>query len=160
MYLKLLANTFTDLIFIKMNKAYVSYSMQYANLVPEVEIFLDSLGYEPNHWKMGTKYESSLLTGSDIAVFIINDFNWGIKVEDMTRGTEKELETCIKKNIPVYIAYKRKTDKVLSIYKSEYDKKTLVGIGGTALTPYNELKYNPLEVSEKEVTTKTKRRHK
>lgn len=76
MYLKLLANTFTDLIFIKMNKAYVSYSMQYANLVPEVEIFLDSLGYEPNHWKMGTKYESSLLTSSDIAVFIINDFNW------------------------------------------------------------------------------------
>ena len=91
-----------------MNKAYVSYSMQYANLVPEVEIFLDSLGYEPNHWKMGTEYESSLLTGSDIAVFVINDFNWGIKVEDMTRGTKNELETCIKKNIPVYIAYKRK----------------------------------------------------
>ena len=76
MYLKLLANTFTDLIFIKMNKAYVSYSMQHANLVPEVEVFLDSLGYEPDHWKMGTKYESSLLTGSDIAVFVINDFNW------------------------------------------------------------------------------------
>lgn len=158
MYLKLLANTFTDLIFIKMNKAYVSYSMQYANLVPEVEIFLDSLGYEPNHWKMGTKYESSLLTGSDIAVFVINDFNWGIKVEDMTRGTKNELETCIKKNIPVYIAYKRKTDKVLSIYKSEYDKKTLVGIGGTSLMPYNDLKYNPLE--ELEETSKTKRRHK
>lgn len=158
MYLKLLANTFTDLIFIKMNKAYVSYSMQYANLVPEVEIFLDSLGYEPNHWKMGTKYESSLLTGSDIAVFVINDFNWGIKVEDMTRGTKNELETCIKKNIPVYIAYKRKTDKVLSIYKSEYDGKTLVGIAGTSLMPYNDLKYNPLE--ELEETSKTKRRHK
>lgn len=158
MYLKLLANTFTDLIFIKMNKAYVSYSMQYANLVPEVEIFLDSLGYEPNHWKMGTEYESSLLTGSDIAVFVINDFNWGIKVEDMTRGTKNELETCIKKNIPVYIAYKRKTDKVLSIYKSEYDGKTLVGIAGTSLMPYNDLKYNPLE--ELEETSKTKRRHK
>lgn len=116
--------------------------MQYANLVPEVEIFLDSLGYEPNHWKMGTKYESSLLTGSDIAVFIINDFNWGIKVED----------------IPIYIAYKRKTDKVLSIYKSEYDGKTLVGIAGTSLMPYNDLKYNPLE--ELEETSKTKRRHK
>lgn len=160
MYLKLLANTFTDLIFIKMNKAYVSYSMQHANLVPEVEIFLDSLGYEPNHWKMGTKYESSLLTDSDIAVFIINEFDWGTKVEDMTRGTKKELETCHKKDIPIYIAYKRKTDKVLSIYKSEYDGKTLVGIAGTSLMPYNELKYNPLEVSEKEVTTKTKRRHK
>ena len=158
MYLKLLANTFTDLIFIKMNKAYISYSMQYANLVPEVEIFLDSLGYEPNHWKMGTEYESSLLTGSDIAVFVINDFNWGIKVEDMTRGTKKELETCIKKKIPVYIAYKRKTDKVLSIYKSEYDGKTLVGIAGTSLMPYNDLKYNPLE--ELEETSKTKRRHK
>lgn len=158
MYLKLLANTFTDLIFIKMNKAYVSYSMQYANLVPEVEIFLDSLGYEPNHWKMGTKYESSLLTGSDIAVFIINDFNWGIKVEDMTRGTKKELETCHKKYIPIYIAYKRKTDKVLSIYKSEYDGKTFVGIAGTSLMPYNDLRYNPLE--ELEETSKTKRRHK
>lgn len=158
MYLKLLANTFTDLIFIKMNKAYVSYSMQYANLVPEVEIFLDSLGYEPNHWKMGTEYESSLLTGSDIAVFVINDFNWGIKVEDMTRGTKKELETCHKKDIPIYIAYKRKIDKVLSIYKSEYDGKTLVGIAGTSLMPYNDLKYNPLE--ELEETSKTKRRHK
>ena len=155
MYLKPSANIFTDLIFIKMNKAYVSYSMQHANLVPEVEIFLDSLGYEPNHWKMGTKYESSLLTSSDIAVFIINDLNWGIKVEDMTRGTKKELETCHKKNIPVYIAYERKTDKVLSIYKSEYDGKTLVGIAGTSLEPYNELKYNPLEE-----TSKTKRRHK
>lgn len=158
MYLKLLANTFTDLIFIKMNKAYVSYSMQHANLVPEVEIFLDSLGYEPNHWKMGTKYESSLLTDSDIAVFIINEFDWETKVEDMTRGTKNELETCIKKNIPVYIAYKRKTDKVLSIYKSEYDGKTLVGIAGTSLMPYNDLKYNPLE--ELEETSKTKRRHK
>lgn len=107
MYLKLLANTFTDLIFIKMNKAYVSYSMQYANLVPEVEIFLDSLGYEPNHWKMGTKYESSLLTGSDIAVFIINDFNWGTKVEDMTRGTKNELETCIKEYSSVYCIQKK-----------------------------------------------------
>lgn len=97
MYLKPSANIFTDLIFIKMNKAYVSYSMQHANLVPEVEIFLDSLGYEPDHWKMGTKYESSLLTDSDIAVFIINEFDWGIKVEDMTRGTKKELETCHKK---------------------------------------------------------------
>lgn len=143
-----------------MNKAYVSYSMQHANLVPEVEIFLDSLGYEPDHWKMGTKYESSLLTGSDIAVFIINDFNWGIKVEDMTRGTKKELETCIKKKIPVYVAYKRKTDKVLSIYKSEYDETTLIGVAGTSLAPFNELKYNPLEILEKEVTTKTKRRHK
>lgn len=158
MYQRLLVNIFTDLIFIKMNKAYVSYSMQHANLVPEVEIFLDSLGYEPDHWKMGTKYESSLLTGSDIAVFIINDFNWGIKVEDMTRGTKKELETCIKKKIPVYVAYKRKTDKVLSIYKSEYDGKTLVGIAGTSLMPYNDLKYNPLE--ELEETSKTKRRHK
>ena len=152
MYLKPSANIFTDLIFIKMNKAYVSYSMQHANLVPEVEIFLDSLGYEPDHWKMGTKYESSLLTGSDIAVFVINDFNWGIKVEDMTRGTKKELETCHKKNIPIYIAYKRKTDK------SEYDGNTLVGIAGTSLMPYNDLKYNPLE--ELEETSKTKRRHK
>lgn len=111
MYLKLLANTFTDLIFIKMNKAYVSYSMQYANLVPEVEIFLDSLGYEPNHWKMGTKYESSLLTGSDIAVFIINDFNWGTKVEDMTRGTKNELETCIKRIFQCILHTKEKLIK-------------------------------------------------
>lgn len=160
MYLRLSANIFTDLIFTEMNKAYVSYSMQHANLVPEVEILLDSLGYEPDHWKMGTKYEGSLLTNSDIAVFIINDFNWGIKVEDMTRGTKKELETCHKKNIPVYIAYKRKTDKVLSIYKSEYDGKTLVGTAGITLVPHNDLKYNPLEELEKEITVKPKRRHK
>lgn len=75
MYLKPSANIFTDLIFIKMNKAYVSYSMQHANLVPEVEIFLDSLGYEPNHWKMGTKYESSLLTSSDIAGTSLEPYN-------------------------------------------------------------------------------------
>lgn len=86
-------------------------------------------------------YEGFLLTGSDIAVFVINDFNWGIRVEDMTRGTKKELETCYEKNIPIYIAYKRKTDKVLSIYKSEYNGKTLVGIAGTSLMPYNDLKY-------------------
>lgn len=148
-----------------MNKAYISYSMQHANLVPEVETFVKSIGYEPRYWKMGTKYDSTVLKSSDIAIFIINEFNWGTKVEDMTRGIKKELETCIKNKIPVYIAYKRKTDNILGIYDSTYDKTTLVGIGGSKLEPFNDLKYNPCEVieadtiAESKTIVKIKRKH-
>lgn len=127
-----------------MNKVYISYSMQFAHLVGQVSPLLETLGYESNYWKMGTKYDSSSLIKSDIAVFIIDDFNWGIDIDSMTRGSKTELELCKKFNIPVYIAYKRKSDDTIGFYKASFTEKNEVhGIAGTALPVFNRLKWGP-----------------
>lgn len=122
--------------------------MQYAHLVGQAAPLLENLGYKPDYWKMGTKYDSSSLSKSDIAVFILNDFNWGIEINDMTKGIRTELELCIKSNIPIYIAYKRRRDDAIGFYKALVENEELHGIVGTTLPIFNRLKWGPEDYIE------------
>lgn len=156
-----------------MNKIYISYSMQYAYLVPRVYNLLTEQGYEVSYWKIGTMYSEKPLREADAVVFILNDYNWGCEISAMTRGTKNEYDICSKESKQMYIAYKRQSDDQLVIYKAdvEFDRGTAVlkGVAGSYLQPNNPYKVS-LEDSQvlaelegvnfKYEPKKRKRRHK
>lgn len=130
-----------------MNKIYISYSMQYAHLASEVYDLLEKQGYEVSCWDIGREYSEKPLREADAVVFILNDYNWGCKIPDMTRGTKNEYHICSKIGKPMYIAYKRSSDNQLIIYEAdvEFEGSTAVlkGVAGRYLQPVNPYKVSP-----------------
>lgn len=123
-----------------MNKtAYISYSMNCSHLVPDVENLLKDKGYEVSYWIKGTPYKDDCLLNADAVVFILNKFDWGCEVKNMTRGVKNEYQTCVKENKPMYVAYKRKTDNQLLIYDHYFNGTTdvVVAVQGKYLPVYN-----------------------
>lgn len=130
-----------------MNKIYISYSMQYAHLVPKVYDLLTEQGYEVSRWKIGTKYSEKPLREADVVVFILNDYNWGCEISAMTRGTKNEYDICSREGKKMCIAYKRQSDNQLVIYEADTELiggvATLKGIAGSYLRPANPYKTSP-----------------
>lgn len=138
-----------------MNKtAYISYSMNCSHLVPDVENLLKDKGYEVSYWIKGTPYKDDYLLNADAVVFILNKFDWGCEVKNMTRGVKNEYQTCVKENKPMYVAYKRKTDNQFLIYESDHyfngTTDVVVAVQGKYLPVYNPYKSSPEDSEIKE----------
>lgn len=138
-----------------MNKtAYISYSMNCSHLVLDVENLLKDKGYKVSYWIKGTPYKDDCLLNADVVVFILNKFDWGCEVKNMTRGVKNEYQTCVKENKPTYVAYKRKTDNQLLIYESDHyfngTTDVVVAVQGKYLPVYNPYKSSPEDSEIKE----------
>lgn len=87
-------------------------------------------------------------------VFILNKFDWGCEVKNITRGVKNEYQTCVKENKPMYVAYKRKTDNQLLIYESDHyfngTTDVVVAVQGKYLPVYNPYKSSPEDSEIKE----------
>lgn len=123
------------------NYLYISYSHE-ENL-EEVRNLLTSL-------KIPHKYHTSKdIYGSSGVVFILSeDYDWKYEIDDLSVCTQKDLCVALSKNIPIYIAYKKRSDDMLGIYKAEliYEDNILIsGIRstGTFRDYHNKFQFAP-----------------
>lgn len=109
---------------------YVTYAYSYEEELEEVCNLLDSLNIP---YKASTK--DSIANSSGI-IFIIPDFSWKSAIDDLIISIKEDLCEAIDKKIPLYIAYKRKSDNMLGIYEAKIESDdyiTLTGIAGTGV---------------------------
>lgn len=99
---------------------------------------IDSITYN----KKGVDYDFSLLEKVDYVIFVLENFKWQEKLENISRGMLSELVWCLNNRKPIFIAY-RSADG-LKIYSAEItDTLVFQGIARTSGNIFKILKVSP-----------------
>jgi hypothetical protein len=78
-------------------------------------------------------YKDSWIEKADAVLFILPNFHWSYKFDDLPHGQQLELKRATDYyNKPLFIAYKVSSTKELKIYSAEYKDRTISGIAGTS----------------------------
>lgn len=108
---------------------YLYISCSYEENLEEVCNLLTSL-------KVPYKYRTSKdIYGSSGAVFILSeDYDWKLEIDNLSNCIQRDLCVALSKNIPIYIAYKKRSDDMLGIYKAELIHEGCIFISGIRST--------------------------
>lgn len=128
-----------------MQHAYISCPMT----VPKSDLdetikLVQSYGVMAHWWSKGTdydeKYYKEVIEDCNAFIVILPGMAWSCKADKMTSGSRKETTLAISAEIPIYIAYRNRTEG-LGIYaadvKMALDRPIIQEISGVPSTRYN-----------------------
>lgn len=96
---------------------------------------IDSVTYN----KKETDYDFSLLEKADCVIFVLENFKWQERLENISRGMLTELVWCLNNRKPIFIAYRSANG--LKIYSAEItDTLVFQGIARTSGSIFQILK--------------------
>ena len=100
--------------------------------------------------KVPYKYRNKDIYGSSGVVFVLSeDYDWKYKLDDLSDNIQKDLCIALSRNIPIYIAYKKRSDNMLGIYKAELIHEGSIFISGIRSTGTFRDHHNKFEFASK-----------
>lgn len=111
-------------------KVYISCPWSFSSGLDRVAKYLSSHGVEVSFCSKKDTYQFSKIEQADYVVFVLENFRWQERLEDISRGMLSELIWCLNNRKPFFLAYVSTVG--LAIYGARIDEDLVLrGVAGT-----------------------------
>lgn len=111
-------------------KVYISCPWNFSSGLDRVAKYLSNHDVEASFCSKKNTYQSSKIEQADYVVFILEDFKWQEKLENISKGMLSELIWCLNNKKSFFLAYVSATG--LAIYGARIDEDLVLrGVAGT-----------------------------
>lgn len=112
-------------------KVYISCPWNFSSGLDRVAKYLSNHDVEVSFCSKKDTYQSSKIEQADYVVFILEDFKWQEKLENISKGMLSELIWCLNNRKPFFLAYVSTVG--LAIYSAEIGGDLVLrGVAGTS----------------------------
>lgn len=112
-------------------KVYISCPWSFSSGLDRVAKYLSSHGVEVSFCSKKDTYQFSKIEQADYVVFVLEDFKWQEKLENISKGMLSELIWCLNNRKPFFLAYVSTVG--LAIYSAEIGGDLVLrGVAGTS----------------------------